>query len=154
MSKVYHAYDSKIGRMVCLKILDKAKTAAFEARFTNQGLDKPSEGAVCMALRHPNCVATYEYGVTTQKEPYLVMEWIDGLGLNYLIETKSPQLKGNRVNYLKQLTEADYTWVTEALVASAEHHAQGRIVSMLEGGYALNALGRSVAAHVKVLSGL
>ena len=50
--------------------------------------------------------ATYEHGRTTQGEPYLVMEWIDGLGLNYLIETKSPQLKGNRVNYLKQLCDA------------------------------------------------
>jgi eukaryotic-like serine/threonine-protein kinase len=106
MSKVFRAYDSKIGRMVCLKILDKAKTAKFEERFSNQGLDKPSEGAVCMSIRHPNCVATYEHGNTTQGEPYLVMEWIDGLGLNYLIETKSPQLKGNRINYLKQLCDA------------------------------------------------
>src|SRR5688572_20010807 len=31
MSKVYHAYDNNLGRMVCLKILDKAKTATFEA---------------------------------------------------------------------------------------------------------------------------
>jgi len=106
MSKVYHAYDNKLGRMVCLKILDKAKTAKFEERFSNQGLDKPSEGAVCMSLRHENCVATYEHGRTTTGEPYLVMEWIDGLGLNYLIETKSPQLKGNRVNYLKQICDA------------------------------------------------
>ena len=106
MSKVFHAYDNKLGRMVCLKILDKVKTAKFEERFSNQGLDKPSEGAVCMALRHENCVATYEHGKTTTGEPYLVMEWIDGLGLNYLIETKSPQLKGNRVNYLKQLCDA------------------------------------------------
>ena len=52
------------------------------------------------------------------------------------------------------LTEADYAWVTEVIVAAAERHAQGRIVSMLEGGYALDALGRSVAAHLKVLSGL
>lgn len=106
MSKVFHAYDKKLGRMVCLKILDKVKTAKFEERFTNQGLDKPSEGAVCMGLRHQNCVATYEHGRTTKGEPYLVMEWIDGLGLNYLIETKSPQLQGNRINYLKQLCEA------------------------------------------------
>lgn len=106
MSKVYHAYDNKLGRMVCLKVLDKVKTARFEERFSNQGLDKPSEGAICMAIKHPNCVATYEHGITTKKEPYLVMEWIEGLGLNYLIETKSPQLKGNRLNYLKQLCEA------------------------------------------------
>jgi len=106
MSKVYHAYDKKIGRMVCLKVLDKAKTAKFEERFSNQGLDKPSEGAICMAIKHPNCVATYEHGKTTKGEPYLVMEWIEGLGLNYLIETRSPQLKGNRLNYLKQLCDA------------------------------------------------
>jgi len=106
MSKVFHAYDKKIGRMVCLKLLDKVKTAKFEERFSNQGLDKPSEGAICMAIKHPNCVATYEHGKSTKGEPYLVMEWIEGLGLNYLIETRSPQLKGNRLNYLKQLCEA------------------------------------------------
>lgn len=109
MSKVWNAYDNKLGRMVCLKLLDKVKTAKFEERWTNQGLDKPSEGAICMTLRHPNCVATYEHGVTTTGEPYQVMEWIDGLGLNYLIETKSPQLKGNRLHFLKQLCDAvDY----------------------------------------------
>ncbi len=109
MSKVWHAYDNKLGRMVCLKLLDKIKTAKFEERFTNQGLDKPSEGAVCLSLRHPNCVATYEHGKTTDGERYLVMEWIDGLGLNYLIETKNAQLNGNRLNFLKQLCDAvDY----------------------------------------------
>lgn len=50
--------------------------------------------------------------------------------------------------------EADYAWVTAKLKAVAEESAQGRIVSMLEGGYALSALGRSVVAHVKVLGGL
>ena len=48
-------------------------------------------------------------------------------------------------------TEADYAWVTRALMGVAERHAQGRIVSTLEGGYALSALGRSVAEHVREL---
>ena len=52
------------------------------------------------------------------------------------------------------LREADYAWVTEKLMELATHHAKGRIVSTLEGGYALHALGRSVTAHIKVLSGL
>ncbi|MBI3045518.1 MAG: histone deacetylase family protein [Betaproteobacteria bacterium] len=52
------------------------------------------------------------------------------------------------------LVEADYAWVTERVKAVADRHAGGRIVSMLEGGYELHALGRSVAAHVKVLGGL
>ena len=49
------------------------------------------------------------------------------------------------------LVEADYTWVTQELKTLAEKYAHGRIVSVLEGGYALDALGRSVAAHIKVL---
>ncbi len=49
--------------------------------------------------------------------------------------------------------EADYAWLTARLVEVAERHAQGRIISMLEGGYALHALARSVGAHVGVLLG-
>ena len=52
------------------------------------------------------------------------------------------------------LVEADYAWITEQVMEVAAHHAGGRIVSVLEGGYALSALGRSVAAHIKVLAGL
>lgn len=51
-----------------------------------------------------------------------------------------------------RLTEADYSWVTQELAMLAQKHAQGRIVSMLEGGYNLEALGASVAAHVRALS--
>ena len=106
MSKVFQAYDKDLGRTVCLKLLNKEKTKRFEARFAQLGLKKPPEGEICMALNHPNCVRTYEHGVTFQGEPYLAMEWIDGLGLNYLIETKSAQLNGNRINYLSQLADA------------------------------------------------
>ncbi len=51
-----------------------------------------------------------------------------------------------------RLVEGDYVWITEQLMALADRHAQGRIVSCLEGGYNLSALGRSVSAHVKALS--
>jgi acetoin utilization deacetylase AcuC-like enzyme len=50
-----------------------------------------------------------------------------------------------------KLTEADYAWVTRELVAVAGRHAGGRIVSTLEGGYALSALGRSAAEHIREL---
>ncbi|HPG89559.1 MAG TPA: histone deacetylase family protein [Hyphomicrobium sp.] len=49
------------------------------------------------------------------------------------------------------LVEADYIWATEKLAEVARRHANGRIVSMLEGGYNLTALARSVAVHVKTL---
>jgi acetoin utilization deacetylase AcuC-like enzyme len=51
------------------------------------------------------------------------------------------------------LVEADYTWMTQRIKAVADKHAQGRIVSCLEGGYNLGALARSVAAHLRVLTG-
>jgi serine/threonine protein kinase len=103
MSKVFRARDNKIGRVVCLKLLDRVKAAKFDMRFP--GLKRPSEGAILMSLRHRNIVTTYEHGITKEREPYLVMELIDGDGLNFLIETQSPRLKGNRINYLLQVCE-------------------------------------------------
>lgn len=52
------------------------------------------------------------------------------------------------------LVEADYSWITEQITQVADRHAQGRIVSMLEGGYNLSALGRSVVAHIRALTKL
>ncbi len=46
---------------------------------------------------------------------------------------------------------SDYAWITEQVKGVAERHAEGRIISTLEGGYNLNALGKSAAAHVQVL---
>jgi serine/threonine protein kinase len=103
MSKVHRARDRSLGRTVCLKILDKEKTIKFEARFP--GLVKPSEGAILMGLRHKNVVQTYDYGLTYQGEQFLVMELIEGYGLNFLIETRHPSLEGNRINYLIQVSD-------------------------------------------------
>jgi acetoin utilization deacetylase AcuC-like enzyme len=50
-----------------------------------------------------------------------------------------------------RLTEADYAWVTRELIEVANRHAGGRIVSTLEGGYALSALGRSASEHIREL---
>lgn len=50
------------------------------------------------------------------------------------------------------LVEDDYVWMTRQLMLLAERHSQGRIVSMLEGGYNLDALGASVVAHVGALA--
>lgn len=52
------------------------------------------------------------------------------------------------------LVEADYAWITQQVMGIAKQYAKGRIVSCLEGGYNLSALGRSVVAHVKVLAGI
>jgi acetoin utilization deacetylase AcuC-like enzyme len=49
------------------------------------------------------------------------------------------------------LVEADYVWITRRLMEVAQKHCRGRIVSVLEGGYHLQSLARSAAAHVKAL---
>jgi acetoin utilization deacetylase AcuC-like enzyme len=53
-----------------------------------------------------------------------------------------------------RFTDADYAWVTAQVKDIAERHAEGRMVSVLEGGYALSALGRSVVQHLRVLAGI
>jgi len=53
-----------------------------------------------------------------------------------------------------RLVESDYEWITRRIKGVADRHAQGRIVSCLEGGYALGALARSVAIHLRVLADL
>ena len=50
------------------------------------------------------------------------------------------------------LLEADFAWLTQQIKDVARRHCGGRIVSCLEGGYALDALGRSVEAHLRVLA--
>ncbi len=52
------------------------------------------------------------------------------------------------------LVEQDFAWITAQIKAIADRYAQGRIVSCLEGGYNLDALARSVEAHVRVLADL
>lgn len=51
------------------------------------------------------------------------------------------------------LVEADYAWVTQQIMRVADRHCRGRVISCLEGGYALSALARSTAAHVRSLIG-
>ena len=53
-----------------------------------------------------------------------------------------------------RFTDGDYGWVTEQVKTIADRYANGRMVSMLEGGYSLSALGRSAVQHIRVLAGL
>ena len=50
--------------------------------------------------------------------------------------------------------DADYAWVTDQVKQATDKHTRGRIVSMLEGGYDLSALGRSAVQHLRVLAGI
>jgi acetoin utilization deacetylase AcuC-like enzyme len=116
----------------------------------------PYSGAVPKGTNMVNVpVAPYTRGPA-------IREAIEAMWLPALTEF-SPQMvfvsagfDAHREDELGQLglVEADYEWITHRLVDVARRHAQGRIVSCLEGGYHLGALSRSVAAHLKVLAGL
>jgi acetoin utilization deacetylase AcuC-like enzyme len=62
---------------------------------------------------------------------------------------------GHKADPLAQLRleTADFAWITAALLAVAERHGGGRMVSVLEGGYDLVALAAAAAAHVRVMMG-
>ena len=104
MSNFHMARDRMTDRIVGLKILDKAKTDALEARF--KGLTKPTEGEIATSFDHPRIVKTYSHGITTNDEQFLVMEFLDGPGLNSLIIGQSKLLDGNRLALARQAAEA------------------------------------------------
>jgi serine/threonine protein kinase len=104
MSKFYMARDRATGEIVGLKILDPQKTAAFEERF--KGLNKPTEGQIAVLFDHPNIVRTFEHGITTDGCQYLVMEYLEGSGMNSLLVGKDPRLDGRRVKFIRQVAEA------------------------------------------------
>ncbi len=104
MSDFYMARDRKTKQIVGLKVGILEKTTAFEARF--KGLKKPSEGEIATSLKHPRIVESYEYGVTTEGQPYLVMEYLHGPGLHALLYIRDPVLEGKRAKIVRQMAEA------------------------------------------------
>lgn len=105
MSRVWRARDTISGKVVALKVLDKEKTKKFEARFAPE-LKKPSEGEIAVTLRHPHIVMTYEWGITREGEQFLVMEYVDGLGLSYLVDVQNETMQKHRLSFMIQLGEA------------------------------------------------
>lgn len=105
MSQTYRARDRQTDRIVALKILDAHKTEELESRF--KGLKKPREGEIARQFDHPNIVKTFEHGLTTTGQQYVLMEFIEGPGLNSLIIGKNDEvLDGIRVELIRQIAQA------------------------------------------------
>ena len=104
MSDFHMARDRETTQIVGLKILDKKKHQQLEMRF--RGLEKPSEGEIATSFDHPRIVITQGYGLTTKGEQFLVMEFLEGPGLNSLIVGQSNLLDGNRLVLMRQAAEA------------------------------------------------
>ncbi|HYW78190.1 MAG TPA: serine/threonine-protein kinase [Thermoguttaceae bacterium] len=104
MSSFYMARDLESDKVVGLKILDPEKTAFFQSRF--KGLVKPTEGEIAIQLKHPRIVETFEHGTTVHDEQYLVMEFLDGPGMNSLLVGQNELLATRRTRYIRQAAES------------------------------------------------
>ena len=104
MSNFFKARDRQTGEIVGLKILDQEKIHIVEGRF--KGLDKPSEAEIGMALTHPGIVKTLTAGTAFDNRQFIVLEFLEGVGLNSLLLGKSAQLDGRRLFLIRQMAEA------------------------------------------------
>ncbi len=94
---------------------------------------------------------------TRQFREAVVESWIpalDGFKPQLVLFSAGFDAHGEDDMAMLRFSDADYAWVTQQVKAVADRHAGGRMVSTLEGGYALSALGRSVVQHLRVMAGL
>ncbi len=125
----------------------------------------------CSSFQHPFYPGGYRPDIIDQRVNVPLRAGTDGPAFRAAIEaTWLPALERFRPEMLfvsagfdahvedplasLALVDTDFGWITERLIDVAERHCEGRIVSMLEGGYALPALGRAAALHVRTLMGL
>ena len=106
MSKVWRAVDQRTEKTVALKILDLEKTRRLESRFTHIKGKKPSEGEVAVTLKHPHIVQTFEHGITKNNEQFLVMEFVEGMSLSYLVDIQNDVMKKHRLRLMVELGDA------------------------------------------------
>jgi serine/threonine protein kinase len=103
MSKVYRAVDNQTGRTVCLKVQIPEKALAAASRAEKE--DRPDEGEIGMKIIHPNVVRTYEHGVSTKGEHFVVMEFIDGQSLQFVREARSARTLEDKLELLAQAAD-------------------------------------------------
>jgi serine/threonine protein kinase len=102
MSRVQKAIDNQTGKTVCLKVQHVEKHAAANAR-THSDL-KPPEGEIASRIVHPHVVRTFEFGLTHKGEHFIVMEFVEGVSLQFIREAKSADL-AEKLELLAQAAE-------------------------------------------------
>ncbi len=104
MSRFHVVRDIHTGEFFGIKLLDAEKTKLFRERF--KGFDLPTEGVIGAKIDHPLIAKTIEYGATTKGQEFILMEWVDGPGLNVLIKNRSEDLGPHRLELIRKMAEA------------------------------------------------
>src|SRR4051794_20424955 len=102
MSTVHKAVDNENGRAVCLKVQHLEKQAAAAARSSAE--NRPPEGVIASKVVDPHVVRTYEYGLTHKGGHFIVMEFIEGVSLQFIREARSADL-GQKLELLAQAAD-------------------------------------------------
>jgi serine/threonine-protein kinase len=104
MSKFHVAHEIATGKVYGIKLLDQEKLTQFRDRF--KGLKRPEEGEIGMRIDHPRVAKTYQWGKTKQGQEYILMEYIDGPGVNTLLRDMSFDWIPHRLTHIRQMAEA------------------------------------------------
>jgi len=104
MSTFYKVRDTRSGEIRGLKVVDSAKAAPVEGRY--RGLGKPTEGEIGMAITGPNIGRTLESGVSTDGDPFIVQEFIEGTLLHTVLSGRKPMEPTQRLDLVRQAAEA------------------------------------------------
>ncbi len=104
MSKFQVAKEIQTGKLFGIKFLDAEKLAYFNSRF--KGLNKPHEGEIGMRIEHPQIVKTFEYGLTTTNQEYILMEYVNGPGLDMSIRKRDVSIFPDRLKLIRQMAES------------------------------------------------
>jgi len=110
MGVVFKARQQELNRIVAIKILHTANASVTSVRRFQQ------EAQTLANLHHPNLVSVYELGVSRQGQPYSVMEFVDGCGLDHLIADKGHLHLAQAINIFLQVCEGlEYVHAHEIL---------------------------------------
>lgn len=136
-----------------------ARLSAINDRLTAGGLDRALDRYNAPLVEREQLQAVHDAAhieAVYAAAPADGLHWLDGdTGMNQHSLQAALRAAGAVVDILGglNLVDMDYAWVTRQLCAQARRSAGGRIVSSLEGGYALHALARSVEAHLQAFLG-
>jgi len=104
MSRFHVAKEIGTNLLYGIKFLDKEKLDYFNSRF--KGLNKPHEGEIGLRIKHERVVVTHEYGFTTTNEEYILMEYVNGPGLDTVIRLRDASVFPDRLTLIRQMAEA------------------------------------------------
>jgi serine/threonine protein kinase len=104
MSTFYKVRDRSTGDIRGLKIVDRAKSEVVENRY--RGLAKPTEGEIGSKITGPHVGRTLEWGLSTDRDPYILQEFIEGPLLHALISSGRPFPPAQRLDLVRQAATA------------------------------------------------